>query len=287
MVGLTRESMSELAKDISKLDKSMVHSAIHQRNAQRLTRMCAQNGGIYIKLGQHLSMLDHILPMEYHDELCTLLHATPISSAESVRRIMKQDFGAYPEQLFAQFDIKPIASASLGQVHIAKDSKGRKYAVKVQHEGLAESSSVDRLVISFLVDKIHFFFPNVDYRWLTKEMNKNLPKELDFYSERSNLNRCKQLLKTMVDRGEVVIPTVYDDFSSHRVLTMSFEEGFFVHDKTKLVDSKLNPSEISFLISKIFCEQIFRHGFVHCGTYIQSIYCAMLCLKSTPNEFQT
>ena len=109
--------------------------AVHHRNAVRLRDMCAANQGLYIKLGQHLAMLDHILPEEYHYHLSSLLSNTPQSSWASVRRVIKQELGAYPEELFERIETTPIASASLAQVHVAYDKNGNKLAIKCQHEG--------------------------------------------------------------------------------------------------------------------------------------------------------
>lgn len=234
---------------------------LHIRNACRLRDMCMRNRGVYIKLGQHLAMLDHIMPAEYQDVLCALLDQNPTSSLASVERIFAEDFGATPSQLFDKFEPVPIASASLAQVHIAWKN-GRKYAVKVQHEGLREGSAFDRLVITQLVDLMPLLFPQFRYSWLTKEMNKNIPMELDFRQERQNLEQARHCLADLVAAGDVAIPSADPALCSARVLTMSFEEGSYVN---RLDGLSLNKVEIADLISRIFSEQIFRHGFVHCG----------------------
>lgn len=251
------------------LQRNNLKSDLHHRNALRLRDMCAKNGGVYIKLGQHLSMLDHIFPVEYQDVLSTLLDKNPTSSIESVNRIMQEDFGVGTQTLFDSFDPTPIASASLAQVHVAyKD--GKKYAVKVQHEGLLEGSSFDRLVITALVDLVPYIFPAFNYSFLTKEMNMNLPKELDFKEEMRNIEDCRACLASLIEKGDVAVPAPLPSLTSHRVLTMSFEEGVYIHKLKEGVEKDhqvkwANPAQISQLVSTIFCEQIFKHGFVHCG----------------------
>ena len=141
-------------------------SACHQRCATRLRDMCAQNRGCYIKLGQHLAMLDHILPREYNETLTSLLANTPRSSIAAVRRVIKEDLGASPEELFASFEEEPIASASLAQVHVAVTKEGKKVAVKVQHEGLREGSVGDMYAITVLVDFVSRMFDGFSYNWL-------------------------------------------------------------------------------------------------------------------------
>lgn len=254
--------IGEMAK-LSEADKERF--SLHHRNAVRLRDMCASNGGVYIKLGQHLAMLDHIFPKEYQVVLNSLLSKTPQSSWQSVRRVFKQDIGRYPEEIFEEIDPKPIASASLAQVHIAKGKDGRKYAVKVQHEGLHESSAGDMAAITYIVHSIPFWFRGMNYGWLADEMNINLPKELNFEEERRNLSLCTKNLSALISKGDVAVPHAVDSLSSNRILTMSFEEGCYLSDSKAIKEMGLRAVDISKLVSTTFCEQIYRHGFVHCG----------------------
>lgn len=258
--------MAQVSADMATLEKQNEHlfHEIHQRNAMRLTQMCAKNGGLYIKLGQHIAMLDYIVPTEYQQELCTLLGMTPQSSMESVRQVIRDEVGAYPEDIFDTFEETPIASASLAQVHVAT-KKGVKYAVKVQHDGLAESAAVDMAVITKIVSFIPYLFKDFNYDWLSAEMNRNLPLELDFQTEKNNIRKTSELLSAMIATGDVAVPKVNDSLSTKRMLTMSFEEGCYITNKSRIQDMGLSEALIAKTISKVFWEQTFRHGFVHCG----------------------
>lgn len=270
-----RQEMEQLSKELDLIYKGnqqedgyeQFYSQLHRRNAKRLRNMCAANGGVYIKIGQHIAMLDHVVPPEYHEYLCTLLANTPTSSMNSVRRIFKEDFGKLPEEIFDEFETIPIASASLAQVHVAKKD-GIKYAVKVQHEGLREGTDVDRYVITTLVHYLHKIFPEFNYDWLTKEMNTNIPPELDFNNEKYNIYKAKETLQSFIKSEDIAIPTPIEDKCSSRVITMTFEEGVYISRIRNFTQYDLNPAEISTLISKVFAEQIFKHGFVHCGKFI-------------------
>jgi len=109
------------------------------------------------------------------------------------------------------------------QVHIAYGHDGQKYAVKCQHEGLRESAAGDMAVITFLVYAVSRLFEGFDYNWLTREMNQNMPLELDFTVERGNMEKCARLMADMVASGDVAVPTSVPALSAQRVLTMSFE----------------------------------------------------------------
>jgi hypothetical protein len=138
---------------------------VHERNAHRILCLARENAGVYVKLGQHLAQLDFILPEQYPAVLRELLDAAPQSSYESVRAVVREDLGAWPEDLFDRFEIEPIASASLAQVHVAYDKKtGQKLAVKVQHRGLRETSAGDIAAVHLVINGIADAFPSFQVR---------------------------------------------------------------------------------------------------------------------------
>ena len=283
----TRVLIDDVSDKLSKshlVDNNNPYSAVHSRSGKRLKEMCEWNKGMYIKLGQHLSMLDYVIPTEYQDELCHLLSNTPRTTYDGVRRIIKADLGKYPEELFDSFAVEPIASASLAQVHIGyKDNK--KYAVKIQHEGLLESSRGDMYVIEKLIHFISALFPSFNYDWLIEQIKENLPKELDFNMEANNIERTSQLLHNLIVSGDLAVPAVNRSMSSKRVLTMSFEEGCYVSDLDNITKNlHLNTSDVARVISTIFCEQIYRHGVVHCDPHEANILVRKNPLK--PNQPQ-
>ncbi|GLC72431.1 hypothetical protein PLESTF_001246800 [Pleodorina starrii] len=245
----------------------------HQRGADRLLALCFANGGVYTKLGQHIGQLDHLLPEEYVLTMRRhLLDRCPVSPPEEVRRIFEQDLGAPPEKLFAYFSPQPIASASLAQVHEARDHSGRRLAVKVQHAGLRESCAADVATVSALVAAVRWVFPDFDYGWLVDEIKENLPRELDFRHEAGNAERCRANLQQSAragawHAGRVHVPLIDYRTSSHRILTMEFIDGVGVTDLEGLAALGLSRREVMLLIAETFNEMIFAHGYVHCDPH--------------------
>ncbi|GIL43460.1 hypothetical protein Vafri_933 [Volvox africanus] len=245
----------------------------HQRGANRLLALCFANGGVYTKLGQHIGQLDHLLPEEYVLTMREhLLDRCPVSTPEEVRRTFEQDLGAPPEKLFAYFCPEPIASASLAQVHEARDHTGRRLAVKVQHAGLRESCAADVATISALVAAVRWVFPDFDYGWLVDEIKENLPRELDFRHEASNAERCRANLQRSAQQGawhagRVHVPDVDYRTSSNRILTMEFIDGVRVTDTAALSRLGLSRREVMLLVAETFNEMIFAHGYVHCDPH--------------------
>ncbi|MEW5309939.1 MAG: hypothetical protein WDW38_001779 [Sanguina aurantia] len=247
----------------------------HSRGAQRLLSLAFSNGGVYVKIGQHIAQLDHLLPMEYVSTMRDhLLDKCPASSYADVQRMIFEDFGKTPEQLFAYFNPVPIASASLAQVHVAVDHSGRQLAVKVQHSGLRESSHADIQTVVILVKMVKWLYPDFNYEWLADEVKDNLPKELNFIHEAGNAERCRRNLtspRSHIKQGRVHIPKIYHELVSSRILTMEFMDGSSVTDLQGLQQRGINPQELAKLVSETFNEMIFTFGDVHCDPHAANL----------------
>jgi len=115
--------------------------------------MCWRNGGCFIKVGQHIGALDYLLPEEYVNTMKVLHQYAPESPIEDIKRIIATDLGHSVDELFSSFDERPIASASLAQVHRAtRGSDGEVVAVKVQHPHIKAHSAVDMATMEVSID---------------------------------------------------------------------------------------------------------------------------------------
>lgn len=243
--------------------------ALHERCALKLKSLCVTNGGVYVKLGQHLAQLDYLVPKPYTRALSALFeHNTPSPIAE-IRRVVEEEIGMSVDTMYSSFEAEPIASASLAQVHRAVErATGRIVAVKVQHPRLREASASDMAAVALAVRAASWLFPE-EFRlqWVVDELAPHLPLELDFVNEARNLERCRSLLAGGALIGHVALPDVLPHLSSQRVLTMSFEAGCSVTDRDALARMGLAPEAVTRLLSETFCALIFDGGFVHCDPH--------------------
>lgn len=156
--------------------------------------------------------------------MCT---KAPPSSFENVRELVETSLGKKLEDMFSYFSEKPIASASIAQVHeaILKET-GERVAVKVQHKWLKESVHGDLLLVDIFVKVAEKLFPEFRYQWLSDETQAYLPHELDFKREGRNADRCRELLK---DNFHIKVPSVY---WSHTSVT---PQHFFLPFKPKTI----------------------------------------------------
>ncbi|KAJ2765042.1 hypothetical protein IWQ57_004932, partial [Coemansia nantahalensis] len=146
-------------------------SAVHLRAAERVRRALMTNGGVYIKLGQHLAAMQHVLPEEWCSTMQALQDQNTASSLEDVGRVVAADMGQSIDQLFAAFDPVPIGVASLAQVHRAVlRETGEEVAVKVQHPMVRAYSDIDIAAVSVMFEFVHSVFPDFKFMWLSAEM---------------------------------------------------------------------------------------------------------------------
>ena len=249
------------------------------RTGRTLLKLFQRNAGIYIKLGQHLSALEYILPPEFCSVMAVLQNEAPQSSIKDVEKVLKEDFdGKGIDDLFEEFDPLPIGAASLAQVHTAKlKETGEKVAIKIQHHSIQSYAEVDMFVVSLAVQGVKYFFPEFEFDWLADEMRTNLPKELDFIQEAHNSERVLWNFKQNSSRYKGVveslnIPKIKWNQTTSRVLTMEYCPGAKITDLEFMKSNKIDPYEVSKRLSQIFSEMIFIHGFVHCDPHPGNVF---------------
>jgi aarF domain-containing kinase len=180
--------------------------ACHKRCAERTLQVLEKNGSIFIKLGQHLSSMGYLLPLEWTTTFVPLQDKCPVSSFESIEEMFLEDMGKRIDEVFESFERSPIGAASLAQVHHAKlKASGQDVAVKVQHPALKEWVPLDLALTRFTFSMLKKFFPEYDLEWLSTEMEFSLPQELDFAQEGENAIRAMEYFKKH-RAGPLVIP---------------------------------------------------------------------------------
>ncbi|PVU97627.1 hypothetical protein BB561_000445 [Smittium simulii] len=247
-----------------------IRSEIHTRCAKIIRQAMMDNGGVYIKFGQHISAMSYILPNEWVNVMKPLQDMCSSSTIEQVSQVFEAEMGKTLDQEFIWFDPVPIGTASLAQVHKAKSkSTGQVIAVKIQHPDVRTFSLVDIFVVTEMFKLIYKVFPEFEFMWLADEMSTSLPLESDFTVEAENAKKLARNFNKKTDIS-MVVPKIIA--STHRVLIMEFIDGVRVDNLEYLKQHKISPVAVSREIAKIFGEMIFNDGFVHCDPHPGNIF---------------
>jgi predicted unusual protein kinase regulating ubiquinone biosynthesis (AarF/ABC1/UbiB family) len=190
--------------------------------ASEMLRTFSELRGVSMKLGQMLSYLDDALPPEARKVLAVLQRDVSPMPWSAVRTVFEEDLGRAPEEVFERVDEKPIAAASIGQVHHAVLSDGREVALKIQYPGMAEAmrSDLKNARIFGLVQRLMAF--STDTEAIMSELEERFLDELDYRKEAAYQ---RAYLQRFAEHPVIVVPEVIDELSTERVLVTDFHHG--------------------------------------------------------------
>ena len=242
------------------------------RDAERLAQDLEKMGPAFVKLGQLMSTRSDMFPPEVLESLSRLQDELEPMAYEIVERIVQDELGVRMSKAFSEFDPKPIAAASLGQVHKALLRDGRLVAVKVQREGIRESVRKDLEAL----DQIATFLeehtgPGEQYR--LKEMfvrfREVLLSELDYRAEAANM---KIIAQNLCDIENIVVPLPVDDYTTERVLTMDYVRGRKVTALSPLARMEMDGEVLADDLMKAYLKQVLVDGFFHADPHPGNVF---------------
>ncbi|MBR9677269.1 AarF/ABC1/UbiB kinase family protein [Candidatus Woesearchaeota archaeon] len=247
---------------IKKLPLARKISPIKTNEPVKLRKCFEQLGGTFVKLGQLLSLRPDLIPKEYADELAKLQDKVAPFDVKLVKKIISQECGKSLSEVFSRFDEKPLAAASIAQVHRARLKTGEEVVLKVRRPNVEElfETDIDILekVAKYLTKKYH---PElIDPQEIIEEFKGYTLKELDFEHEAQNI---EEFSKNFKGDATTKIPQVFRDYTSKKVLCMQYIEGVKVSNKRELIKKHYNPKKIVSNITYSIFKQIFVHGVFH------------------------
>ncbi len=234
---------------------------------QRLREALEHLGPIFVKFGQVLSTRRDLLPPDIADELAKLQDRVPPFSSNQAVGIIERAFGRPLSDIFVDFTHKPVASASIAQVHFAvikdKDGTTREVAVKVLRPGMLTVIDKDLSLMRMMagwVDRLSADGKRLKPREVVAEFDKYLHDELDFMREASN---AAQLRRNMEGLNLVLIPEMIWDFCRDDVIVMERMKGVPISQVDQLRAAGVDIPKLARDGVTIFFTQVFRDGFFH------------------------
>jgi predicted unusual protein kinase regulating ubiquinone biosynthesis (AarF/ABC1/UbiB family) len=230
------------------------------RNARRLLRGMLRLRGVFIKLGQVLSVLGGFLPRAFTRELERLQDNVPPHPFRAVEKTFVASFGRRPEECFALIDRQPIAAASLGQVHAAVLKDGRKVAVKVLYPRIRDIIRVDMRALKLVVAVVKRWLPVQHLEMVHRSLVDLLKRETDYLHEASCMER---MAKNFAGEPDVVFPEVVHEWTRPDILTMSFMEGVKITRLDELDRLGVDRKKLATRLVQSFYKQLFVDRFFH------------------------
>lgn len=262
---------------------------LNQNNADDIYDSLKKLKGSALKVAQMLSMEKSILPQAYVERFSLSQFSVPPLSPPLVIKTFKKYFGKHPEELYDTFNATSVNAASIGQVHIA-DKNGRKFAVKIQYPGVAESITSDLALVKPIAIKM-FNIKGKDSDKYFKEVKNKLIEETNYLLE---LNQSNEVVEACKHIPNLKFPQYYESLSSERIITMDYMEGkhlseFATYNNDQELSNKLGQALWDFYMYQIHILKKV-HADPHPGNFLISeeghlIALDFGCMKAIPDEF--
>ncbi len=253
---------------LRRVSKSVCASAwpgVHRANAERIYRASVALRGAFLKVGQFMSTRIDLVPLEYIEVLSRLQDQVPPLPYAVIAAQVRHELGKPPEEAFAWFNPEPVAAASLGQVHEARDADGRRLAVKVQFPHMEPVVLADLENLRLAARMAARFLPNLDVVGIANELIRYIGEEVDYVQEGQNAERFHEAFR---GKPDVIVPSIHWDTTTRRIITMDFIEGRRITlDLAEASrDGEAGQERIDRVCSTLvdaFCKQTLEDGFFH------------------------
>lgn len=267
---------------------SEADSKFYSQTAQEIFSEFSKLRGTALKIAQSLSVDQGLLPDEFSEVMTQAQYSVPPINKSLVRSIIKRELGSYPEVLFESFIADAVAAASIGQVHSARLKTGERVAVKIQYPGVRDTIASDLGLAKTLFKR--FIKNKEDIDEYFQEVESTLRQETDYIHEGEMIERFHQRFQS----DKITTPRWMKEFSTERVLTMSYLEGEHLKEFLNRNPAQEERNRYGQLIWDFFHDQIEQSEEIHADThpgnflYTDDHKLGVIdfgCVKKFPDEF--
>jgi len=234
--------------------------AVHTKNAKRVKELILELQGLFTKVGQLLSVMSGFLPEQYMEVLESLQDRAPASELRNTEALIESELKEPITELFSEFDQTPIASASIGQVYKARLKSGESVAIKVQHPNIHELAQADLTIIENLIKRISWFITIGGIEHVYSQVRIMIEEELDYTREAESM---KTISANLTETEGVIVPKVYTEYSSEKILVTEFQEGVKITNTEQIDAWRIDRNTLAERLVLVFCKMVLEDGFYH------------------------
>ena len=237
--------------------------------AQLLRKSFEELGATYIKLGQLIASATGLFPREYVEEMQLCLDRVSPLDFETVKKILQEEFKDGYDKVFLFIDEKPLASASIAQVHAATLVTGEDVVIKVQRPGIEVKLNADLnllYVSAYVFEKIAANSARASLTGIVKDFHSSIMEEVDFLKEAKNIEEFDDFLST-IGQSQVMVPKVYHQASTKKVLTMQRLYGVALTDLQSIQRLVKDPEKTLILALNTWFQSLMFCGFFHADVH--------------------
>lgn len=249
------------------IPKSSRKQAKEHSKWAKMRLVCEELGPTFVKFGQILSNRPDLVPLELTFELEKLHDNVPPMPEDMAKQVVESELKDKIENLFAWFEPKPFASASIAQVHMVTLHSGRRVALKIQRTGIHDVIEEDIKAMYKIADILERRIPSLksfDPIGLVKNFEDSILKEIDFVNESINIQRFYNNLKNDTSLDQFAeAPKVYTSLTTTKVLAMEFISGIKINQVEELKSKNIDTKIIARRLAVSYFKQIFEYGFFH------------------------
>ncbi|PKM76466.1 MAG: ABC transporter [Firmicutes bacterium HGW-Firmicutes-15] len=255
--------------------KSWVESKrqeLYASQARRFRTTAVNLGGLLIKLGQFFSTRVDVLPQITVRELAGLQDEVQPVSFNEIRQVAENEFSRPLDEIYSEVEEMPIASASLGQVHRGVLTEGQTVAIKILRPGIEDLVRIDLRAVRKIIDLLKIFTDwerMVDFDAIYQEFSDTLQEELDYIQEGHN---AETIAHNTQEDADILIPTIYWDYTNRRVLTMEFMEGIKISDYERLENAGVDRKAVASKLLQTYVRQVLVDGFFHADPHPGNLF---------------